>query len=177
MIGRLIRSIADAVQIIAGLMLVAIVLINGVNVAGRYVFARPIPWAEEVMLFLMIGGVFLSNIGITLDGAHIRMDILMRSVPPAARRALEISADLLTIAVALILTWVGVQVVWTLAQFGQTSDAAGIPVAIPQSVSPLSFALVALALLVRLASGTRAADEEDPHAGPARAAANSSERG
>ena len=35
MIGRLIRSIADAVQIIAGLMLVAIVLINGVNVAGR----------------------------------------------------------------------------------------------------------------------------------------------
>jgi TRAP-type C4-dicarboxylate transport system permease small subunit len=140
-------------QIIAGLMLAAIVLINAANVTGRYVLSKPIDWAEEVMLFLMIGGVFLSNIGISLDGAHIRMDVLLRALPPPGQRLLDGLADLLTIAVAVTLAWVGWDVVSMLAQFGQTSDAAGIPVAIPQSVIPLSFGLTALALVVRMAGG------------------------
>jgi TRAP-type C4-dicarboxylate transport system permease small subunit len=152
-IARAMRGLVEVAQIVAGLMLAAIVIINALNVTGRYVFLKPIDWAEEVMLFLMIAGVFLSNIGITLDGAHIRMDVLLRFLPPIGRRIMDWIADLLTIGVALTLAWVGVDVVMKLAEFGQTSDAAGIPVAIPQAVIPLSFALTALALIVRMAGG------------------------
>jgi TRAP-type C4-dicarboxylate transport system permease small subunit len=163
--ARAMRALVSVAQIVAGVMLAAIVIINAANVAGRYVFSKPIDWAEEVMLFLMIGGVFLSNIGISLDGAHIRMDVLLRALPPLGRRLLDLLADLLTIAVAVTLAWVGSDVVSMLAQFGQTSDAAGIPVAIPQSVIPLSFGLTALALIVRLISGAGPRADDSDEAG------------
>ncbi len=47
-----------ALRVAAGLMLVASVGINFANIIGRYFFSVSIAWAEEVMLFLMIGACF-----------------------------------------------------------------------------------------------------------------------
>ena len=49
-----------------------------------------------------------------------------------------------------------------LFEFNQRSDAAEIPVAIPQSAIPIGFALVAIALIVREWSGKTAEDAARP---------------
>ncbi len=143
-------------RMISVVMLVAIVLINGANVVGRYIFSAPFSWAEEVMLFLMIASIFLSAPAVTWDGANIRMNILARALPERVRRALEAFADFVSMAVAGLLVYVSVPLILQLIDFDQRSHAAEIPMALPQAMIPLGFALSVIALLARELSGKAA---------------------
>src|SRR5262245_19905501 len=60
---------------LTGVVFLAATLINIANVVGRYVFSRPIFWAEEVLVFMVIWGVFLSAVSITFSGRHLNMDL------------------------------------------------------------------------------------------------------
>ena len=162
MARRVVVVTTRTLQVVSTIILVVIVAINGVNVVGRYVFSSPISWGEEVMLYLMIVGVFIAVPAVTWDGAHIRMDLLARALPPLARRVIETLVDLFSLAVAGLFVYVSVPIVLQLFQFNQRSDAAEIPVAIPQSAIPIGFALVAIALIVREWSGKAAEDAARP---------------
>src|SRR5580692_4426614 len=58
---RLVRALVAVIGVLSGVLLVASVALNFANVVGRYFFNASIPWAEEAMLFLMVGCVFLGN--------------------------------------------------------------------------------------------------------------------
>ena len=58
---RGVRGLVSALRVLAGALLIASVTLNFANVIGRYCFSASIYWAEEVMLFLMVGCVFLGN--------------------------------------------------------------------------------------------------------------------
>ena len=160
---RVIEVVNRVLSVVSTLLLVAIVAINGVNVAGRYLFSSPISWGEEVMLFMMIVGVFLATPAVTWDGAHIRMDLVAKALPVGMRRMLEALADFVSLAVAVLMVYVGVPIVLRLVEFNQRSDAADIPVALPQSAIPLGFTLVAIALIARELSGKTAEDAAAMH--------------
>lgn len=153
---RVIGSVMRMLSQVATLLLVAVAAINGANVVGRYVFSSPISWGEEVMLFLMIVAVFIAFPAVTWDGAHIRMDLLARALPARAHRLLEGLADLISLALSVLVVYVSVPIVMKLIEFGQRSDAAEIPVAIPQAAIPLGFALAAVALIARELTGKAA---------------------
>ena len=56
-----VRTLVTVIQgLTATLMLIAVAL-NSANIIGRYVLFRPIASAEEIMLFLLVGTVFLGN--------------------------------------------------------------------------------------------------------------------
>ena len=59
------------------LLLVASVGLNFANVIGRYFFNTSIYWAEEAMLFLMVGCVFLGNGVVAWSGRQLRMDVIV----------------------------------------------------------------------------------------------------
>ena len=48
--------------------LIASVAINFANIIGRYFFSVSIPWAEEIMLFLMVGCVFTGCCAVAWEG-------------------------------------------------------------------------------------------------------------
>lgn len=148
--------------VVASLMLIAIVLINGANVFGRYVLAAPFTWAEEVMLYLMVASIFLGAPAVTWDGANIRMDIFVRAMPPKVRRLFEGLADLLSLLVAALLAYVALPIISQLIDFDQRSHAAEIPMWLPQGFLPLGFALIALALIARELTG-KAAEHAASH--------------
>ena len=75
-INWLCDGIAHACLVIAALSLLCIVAINGANVVARYFFGSPFSWAEELMLFLMILGVFTGAVAVTWRNLHIRIDTL-----------------------------------------------------------------------------------------------------
>jgi TRAP-type C4-dicarboxylate transport system permease small subunit len=141
--------VAGVRALTAVLMLVAVAL-NFANIIGRYVFFAPIASAEEIMLFLLVGTVFLGNSVVGWEGKQIRMDVVLHMMPETVRHWLEVVADLATIAVSAILIWLGRPVIMMLAEYDQRSQAADIPLVIPQALVPIGLGLMALLVAARL---------------------------
>ena len=151
-----IRGLVVAIQGLTAVLMLIAVALNTANIVGRYVFFRPIASAEEIMLFLLVGTVFLGNAMVAFEGKQLRMDVILRALRPAWRRALDVAADLTMIAVCVILIVLGWPAVQMLAEFDQRSEAAEIPLAIPQALVPIGLGLNALLVGVRLIASLRA---------------------
>ena len=149
-IRRGVNGLLGAIRIIAALLLVASVAINFANIIGRYFFSVSLQWAEEVMLFLMIGCVFLGTGLVGWGGKHIRMDVIILLLPPPIRRAFELFAEIVTIATSLAVAIFAWPVITMLAQFDQRSQAANIPLVLPQAMLPIGLSLMALLIAMRL---------------------------
>ena len=67
-----------------GLILLLCIGINSANIVGRYVFLAPLPWAEEVLSFLIIWGVCLGASAVTYDRRHLAMDVFVSLYPAVA---------------------------------------------------------------------------------------------
>lgn len=147
---RCVEALLAVLRTAAGAMLAASVGINFANIIGRYVFSVSIPWAEEAMLFLMIGCVFLGAGPVGFLGRHIRMDVVVLALPPRARKFFEIFSDLVTVATCAMLAVFAWPVVSMLAVLDERSDTANIPLVIPQSALPLGLLLTAFLTAVRL---------------------------
>jgi len=147
---RCVNALTAVLRAAAGAMLVASVGINFVNIIGRYVFSVSISWAEEAMLFLMIGCVFLGAGPVGYLGRHIRMDVVVLALPPRARKFFGIFSDVVTIVTCIMLAIFAWPVVSMLAELDERSDTANIPLVIPQSALPIGFLLMAFLIAVRL---------------------------
>jgi C4-dicarboxylate transporter, DctQ subunit len=151
-----IRGLVLAIQGLTAVLMLVAVALNAANIAGRYVFLRPIASAEEIMLFLLVGTVFLGNAIVGFEGKQLRMDVILHALPPALRRAFDIAADLTMIAVCVVLIVLGWPAVEMLAEFDQRSEAAEIPLVIPQALVPIGLGLNALLVAARLIASFRA---------------------
>jgi TRAP-type C4-dicarboxylate transport system permease small subunit len=152
-LSTLATALVDAIQFVTTTLLVVAVAINFANIIGRYVFNAPIASAEEVMLFLLVGTVFLGNSVVAWQGKQIRMDVFLHMLPPPLRCALEVLADLAGIAVGIVLIVLGWPVIDMLAEFDQRSQVAAVPLAIPQALVPIGLGLTAFLIVARLALG------------------------
>ena len=142
-----------ALRVMAGMLLAASVTLNFANVIGRYFFSVSIPWAEEAMLFLMVGCVFLGNGVVAWSGRQIRMDVVVGKLPEKVRRALDVFSELVLIVTAVtIVAWTW-PVVRDLYAFDQRSQAGDFPLYVPQALIPIGLAIMALLAAVRLVSG------------------------
>jgi TRAP-type C4-dicarboxylate transport system permease small subunit len=144
------QALMTALRFAAGAMLIASVAINFANIIGRYFLSVSLSWAEEAMLFLMIGCVFLGAGPVGWAGRHIRMDVVVSLLPPRARKAFDIFSDLVTIATCLALAVFAWPVMTMLTELDQRSQSANIPLVIPQAALPLGLLLMALLIAIRL---------------------------
>ena len=144
------KALMAGLRFAAGAMLAASVAINFANIVGRYFLSVSLSWAEEAMLFLMIGCVFLGAGPVSWAGRHIRMDVVVSLLPPRARKAFDIFSDLVTIATCLALAIFAWPVMTMLTELDQRSQSANIPLVIPQAALPLGLLLMAVLIAVRL---------------------------
>jgi C4-dicarboxylate transporter DctQ subunit len=147
---RFVSRLMDIVRIIVGALLIASVLLNFANVFGRYALHLPIVGAEEVMALFMVGIVFLGFPRVMWEGRHIRMDILTNFLPPVWRRALDGFIALVSIATGGVIIYLAVPVVFHLFGFDERSQAANVPLWIPQAMIPIGFFLMILVIIARL---------------------------
>ena len=73
-----------------GALILAGVALNFANVVGRYVFWKPIIWAEEILVFIMVWCVMLGATLVTWENQHLRMDAVYHLAPPRLRRWLNL---------------------------------------------------------------------------------------
>jgi TRAP-type C4-dicarboxylate transport system permease small subunit len=134
----------------AGIFLIASIALNFVNIVGRYFFSVSVPWAEEIMLFLMVGCVFTGCCAVAWDGRQIRMDVVLMMLPPKVRDFFNVLAQLVLIATAVAVAVFAWPVITQLAAFDERSQAAYFPLVIPQAMIPIGYTLMALLVAVRL---------------------------
>jgi len=149
-VERWAHAVMGVIRVASGLMLVGSVMVNFANIIGRYFFAVSIQWAEEVMLFLMIGCVFLNCGLVGWAGRQIRMDAFVALLPPRPRAIVELVCELVLIATSLLLVVMAWPVVSMLAELDQRSQAANIPLVWPQAAMPVGFLLMAFLIAARL---------------------------
>ena len=153
MINNLVRgahALMAVIRIVSGALLVGSVAVNFANIIGRYFLSVSIPWAEEVMLFMMIGCVFLNCGLVGWSSRQIRMDAFVSMLPPALRSIVELVCEIVLMATSLLLAILAWPVVSMLAELDQRSQAANIPLVLPQAMMPIGFLLMAILIAVRL---------------------------
>jgi TRAP-type C4-dicarboxylate transport system permease small subunit len=143
-------GISHICLVIAALSLLGIVAINGANVVLRYFFGSPFSWAEELMLFLMILGVFTGAVAVTWRNLHIRIDTIVDRLPPVWRRAVSVVATLASIGILAVVVVASSRLVALLQEMDQRSDALNAPSWIPQSFLTIGLTLVAFMMAARL---------------------------
>jgi C4-dicarboxylate transporter DctQ subunit len=135
---------------VMGILMLAGVAICFANVVARYLFGYALFWAEEVMVFLIIWGVFIGVAAAAYDRAHLNMDLFagtFRGLTLQVLNALIVAVLLASCVFMIVQSW---QVVTLFYQGGVTSVSAGVPKWISHSALPVGFALMALAVLSRL---------------------------
>jgi TRAP-type C4-dicarboxylate transport system permease small subunit len=147
-------------RMVSAICLAASVLINFVNIIGRYFFSVSIPWAEEIMLFLMVGCVFTGCCAVAWEGRQIRMDVVISMLPPKIKNLLTLLSEVVMIAAAAAVTKFAWPVITQLAAFDERSQAANFPLVIPQAMVPIGYSLMALLVAVRLLMPPRPANPD-----------------
>ena len=145
-----VRWLLAITRAIAGICLLGSVAINFANIIGRYFFSVSIPWAEEIMLFLMVGCVFTGCCAVAWEGRQIRMDVVVTMLPEKARQFFALLSEIVLIATAGAVTAFAWPVIAQLADFDERSQAANFPLVIPQAMIPIGYTLMALLVAVRL---------------------------
>jgi len=135
--------------IMGALMLLGVALIAA-NVVSRYFFGAAIFWAEEILVFMSMWGVFLGMVAVTFRGEHLSMDLFSSRLAGRARLALNALVWVTLLACCVFVAVQSWKTVTLFVQAGQVSIAAGVPKAIPHAALLAGFALAALAAAVRV---------------------------
>jgi len=152
---KAVRALLGVVRAAAGILLVCSVALNFANIIGRYFFSVSISWAEEVMLFLMVGCVFTGCCAVAWEGRQIRMDVVIGMMPTKLRDFFNLLSELVLIAAGATVTIFAWPVITQLAAFDERSQAANFPLVIPQAMVPIGYSLMALLVAVRLLTRRR----------------------
>ena len=139
-------------HVLSGVLFLIAVVLNFVNVIGRYVFGMPVFWAEEALTFTVIWIVFLVVGTITYRGAHLNMDLVYSRMPPALQRAVRVAIALALIVCTAYTALQSWQVVKLHYLSHGVTAGTNIPLVIPHSALLFGFSFMALAAIVRLPS-------------------------
>src|SRR5437868_4102280 len=139
---RAVDAAARALETLLAVVLIAAVLLNFVNVVGRYGFGRTMSVADELQTYAMVYIAFLGA-GIALwRGVHLRMDVLAQRLPARAQRLLALLEALLTIVLGALVTVVAWSYASQMHALGAKSQTAGIPMWLPHSAIAAGFGLM-----------------------------------
>ena len=141
----------DALMLLACLLLLAMTLIIGADVITRNARIGAIPWSGEVSEDILYLLTLLAAPWLLRQGQHIRVDILLRALPPRVGWLLEWMGDLLGFACSLYFVWYG----WTVLATSFRAKAISIKTLItPEwwmlAPLPLAFLLLAIEFIFRM---------------------------
>ncbi len=93
------------IELAAAGLLAAVTAITFVSVILRYFFAWQIPDSYDASSLLLGVLIFWGIAGASYRGEHIRIDLVWSVAPRRLQRAMDVFADLLTLACLGVFTW------------------------------------------------------------------------
>lgn len=139
-------------RILVGVLGALAMLVGLVQVLGRYFFPQhAISWAEEVIVYLVVWGVMIVSSQLVRTDGHVRPDLVLRLVPPAGQRWMEVLNCLVALAFCMGLVWYGYQIVDTSILLDERSSSdLQFPMWIYYASLPAGGALMTVRYAIRL---------------------------
>lgn len=162
------RSFTQALRMLSGIVILAVMLITGYDVVMRYIFARPLDWSITISMVGLVAIVLLTVPDLEARASHINMDLFYRGFGP--RKTLI--ADVITVVATTVFCLVSGIVAATTAVHFLTADlrTAGtfnLPIWIGYALVALGLLLAALMSVLRfilMRRGQLVDESEDAHA-------------
>jgi TRAP-type C4-dicarboxylate transport system permease small subunit len=132
---------------ITGLIIGALALLVGWQVIARYVFASGQFWAEELALVAMMWAALLGAAACTWTDSHVRLNIVVTSLPAVARLVVLTLVDGVILWFAFLIVKEGLSLIER--TMGGKMSALGIPIGTTYFILPVAGGLMMLFILVR----------------------------
>ena len=152
----MIARVARLASTLAGLAVLAIVVLISFDVLMRYFFERPQLFVDELASFLEVLVIFGGLAQTFRLGGHVRVDLLTGRLPPAAQAWLRAACLLAGLAFLGVVMWTTAQSALVAYRYGRVSTVMLYPVWVPMLLIPAGLALMAVAMLVTLVRQARA---------------------
>lgn len=136
------------VEWICGLLMAAITVLVFLQVITRYVLEYPFDWPEEMARMLFVWAALLGAVLAMRRMAHFSIEIAVRRMPPAVRRAAAIVVRLALLGFLLLVAVLGLDA--TLRVREQLSAGMEISMSYGYAAVPVSFALMAVEMARQL---------------------------
>jgi TRAP-type transport system small permease protein len=159
--ARLARIAGNIARTLLGLVLLAMVVLNVVNAAGRYALGAVFIGADELLVFAMIWLVMIGMLIVTAERRHIALDFLANRLGPRGSLALSLLHDGIMLVASAYAALQSFAFVARVGAMGQTSMALGLSMVVPHSALAVGFsgtAVVSAILVMRDILAMRAAD-------------------
>lgn len=128
--------LTKALNVLAGVSFIAMVLLTCWQVFTRYVLQNPSSWSEELVSYLFAWASLLGASLITGERGHMNIPILVDRMSPPVQKALNIFGELIAFAFSgIILVYGGIEI--SQLAMGQMTSSLGVAVGVFYVVMPL----------------------------------------
>ena len=149
----------------------AALVVGTATVVARYVFNTGVTWSDQAFVKFTIWAALIGASRAVRDGVHVRVDVILDHLSPAARRPLEVLGLLINIAFCGAMLWAAIGYTDFLMMVGTRNVDSGVQEWIAFLVTPLFLALMCVryAALLPVALHSRSGDPWRPDSEPGQA--------
>lgn len=145
---------------ILGLILIVLIVMGFVSVICRFVLRIPLAWAEEFMLFCMVWVAYLGASAAANERKHVRVGLFVGFLPKPAQKVVSLIADILWMACALFLIYLGYIVTSGYIVHKAVSLGGGYPYWIASISIPIGMILMTIRVVLAMADTLRGKNDE-----------------
>jgi C4-dicarboxylate transporter DctQ subunit len=128
----------------------AALVVGVAQVFSRYVLNTGVVWSEQAFVKFTIWAALIGASRAVRDGLHVRVDLVLDRLSPAARRPLEMAGLVINIAFCGVMLWAAIGYTDFLMMIGTRNVDSGVPEWIAFLVTPLFLALMCVRYLALL---------------------------
>ena len=155
------KILNNILNVLAGVSFLAMVALTCWQVITRYILQNPSSWSEELVSYLFAWMALLGASIVVGERGHMNIPILVDRMGPAARKVLNIFAEVVAcIFAAVILVYGGIQI--TTLAMGQMTSSLGVPIGIFYIVLPLCGVLNIIYTILNIIGIVKGALSTDP---------------
>jgi TRAP-type C4-dicarboxylate transport system permease small subunit len=140
-------KVEDALVIIAGFVVMALMVVVTADVISRSLFNRPLPNSYEYMELGMVFTVYLGAAKVQREKGHVAIDMVIKHLPPRGVALVELAGCLIGLALMAAIGWWGAIAAW---DSYQTSEYTGSVARIPIFPARLALVVGVIVLCLRL---------------------------
>lgn len=144
---RILSTIEDWLAILAGLIVLALMIVVTADVIMRSLFNSPLPNSYEYMELGMVFVVYLGAAQVQREKRHIAIDAVIKALPPRGSALLEMFGCVVGLILMAAIGWWGAQAAWSSFV---TSEYIGSVAHVPVLPARIALLCGVLVLCVRL---------------------------
>ena len=148
---RLYRALLQGLAATAAILLGAMALLVTLDVVMRNVGLGTLAWVNEVSEYSLPVATLLIAPWLLHRNEHVRLDVLLVSLPRVTARLLEKTCDVIGIAICAVFVWYGIRLILDSSRIGSmVVKTLAIPEWWQYALVPVSFSLLAVEFARRL---------------------------